>query len=348
MAEEQLFSEHDLIEDGGLTKEELINYFSQLVQEIRNSNSSDVNALRAEIEKLDLINFQVDKEKRLQIMFDCYTQLQNISLKLRRLLSKYMEIANYDSIEYSLYYNGERYAVDHLKPEWLRINSKGALQLQMDKAVDSIKKATVDSVRQEVIEAFNKHYSVFLQAITGTYRGQIGHWGAINKGHIAEAYEEHTEEHHPQAYKVINNLAKSTDELSTADKMIISYQAETNAVSYWANHEGISAAWQHIRNALGTQRGTVAGDVLGRQVKQTTSNARNIRLATLKTLKDGIETYSMILGDTPINEVAEKLANYMGEPIRQTSVKLINNIVDEKVQEMLITLNEISAGKRKI
>ena len=127
-------------------------------------------------------------------------------------------------------------------------------------------------------------------------------------GHIAEAYEQHISEHHPAEYRVLNNLAKSGNSLTVLDKMMLNFESDVDAVTYWDAHEGITKAWMHIRNSLGTQRGTVAGDVGQMQVKQGKTGAGRIRLARLNTLKEGIGVYCAIVSDEPVEDVALRIA----------------------------------------
>ena len=116
---------------------------------------------------------------------------------------------------------------------------------------------------------------------------------------------------------------------------MLNFESDVDAVTYWDAHEGITKAWMHIRNSLGTQRGTVAGDVGQMQVKQGKTGAGRIRLARLNTLKEGIGVYCAIVSDEPVEDVALRIAKYISEPVRQTSSKIIDNIKDEKIRELL-------------
>ena len=209
------------------------------------------------------------------------------------------------------------------------------MKLKLYEAEKTLQEEASDEYKEQVNHIFNRHYAIFLQAISGTYNGIIGRGGALNMGHIAEAYEQHISEHHPAEYRVLNNLAKSGNSLTVLDKMMLNFESDVDAVTYWDAHEGITKAWMHIRNSLGTQRGTVAGDVGQMQVKQGKTGAGRIRLARLNTLKEGIGVYCAIVSDEPVEDVALRIAKYISEPVRQTSSKIIDNIKDEKIRELL-------------
>ena len=48
---------------------------------------------------------------------------------------------------------------------------------------------------------------------------------------------------------------------SVASKAIIAKEVTEFKIDWWATHESPDDAWVHIRSSMGTQRGTVAGDV---------------------------------------------------------------------------------------
>ena len=328
-----------------LTKEDLTNYLETIIIEIRNQPNAGTE-LKYELQELKKYQDTISKSNSVATLFTIYEQIQKTSMEVRKLLSRFVALEVYDSIGYAFYYNGKRYYANGLSEEqqakWLtKSSSTGELKLKLYEAEKELKDDLTDELRQQVNEIFNKHYAVFLAAIKGTYNGEIGRRGALNYGHLAEAYESHTEEHHPAEYKVINNLAKATHQMTVADKMMIAYETEAGAVSYWANHEGINSAWQHIRDSLGTQRGTVAGDVKSTQVKQGKTGAGRIRLARLNTLIQGVNSYCAILDDSKSpREVAAMIADYISEPVRQMSDKIIDNIVDEEIKKMFKDMNE--------
>lgn len=332
------------LSDSILPKEDLVKYLCDIITEIR-KNDLYGKELKEKIHEMEEYVGKVHAGMKASQLYPIYEKIQEASMELRKLLSDFIELDLYDGISYSIYYNGKRYAIDNLKQEWLtESRSSGELKLRLNAVEKELKDAIHDEYKQALAASFNKHYATFKAAIEGTYNGVIGRGGALNVGHIAEAFEAHSEEHHKREYSLLNNLFNSEEELTVADKMLIQYESEADAVNYWANHEGISAAWMHIRESLGTQRGTVAGDVLGRQVKQGKSSASRIRLARLGTLQRGIEDYSAIIGDgnnnPPVEEVAERLAEYISEPMRQMSVKIIDNIALEDIKEEMYKLND--------
>lgn len=333
-----------------LPLEVLAKVLSEIIDEIR-SNDSVGKSLKTELKNLEKIGQNVGvnfldnlySSRDPKEIFDLYEQTKKVSIEIRKLLSNFIEIADYDKITYAFYYKGKRYAVDELNAEWLRASSsKGTLYVNLSEVEKNLSSALVNDYQAAIQSAFNQHYATFLNAIKGTYNGIIGRKGALNLGHIAEAYEIHIEEHHPEEYRALNNLYNSTDTLTVADKMLIAFDKEADAVNYWNNHEGIGAAWMHIRNSLGTQKGTVAGDVLDRQVKQgKDANSARLRLAKMNTLMDGISAYSKILDvKTPSLEVGMEIAKYISEPIYKMSDKIIDQITDENIREQMRKAND--------
>ena len=317
-----------------LSLEDLTAVLIDIITEIR-KNDNYGSELRLEIDKLNKYADKISNSTSLEDLFNAYENIQSISMYLRKLLSQFINLEVYDKITYSFYYNGKRYETDNIDASWLTKSSKGELKLKLYEAEKTLQEEASDEYKEQVNHIFNRHYAIFLQAISGTYNGIIGRSGALNMGHIAEAYEEHISEHHPKEYRVLNNLAKSGNSLTVLDKMMLNFESDVDAVTYWDAHEGITNAWMHIRNSLGTQRGTVAGDVGQMQVKQGKTGAGRIRLARLNTLKEGIDAYCAIVSNEPVKDVALRIAKYISEPVRQTSSKIIDNIKDEKIRELL-------------
>lgn len=317
--------------DSTLSMEDLAGVLTNIIKEIR-SNPNYGKQLRACIADLNKYGDKIAKSDDIEVLFYIYQNIQKTSMELRRLLSAFINLEVYDSINYSLYVKGQRVALEHLDLKWLsKSTSSGELKLKMAGALNALEEEVKDEYTEQVNKIFNHHYAVFLQAIQGTYNGTLGK-GALNIGHVAEAYESHIEEHHPQEYRVLNNISKSGADLSTLDKMMIAFAKDTDAVKYWDSHEGIGKAWIHIRNSLGTQRGTVAGDVGRMQVKQSKDGSR-IRLARFNTLQEGLTLYSAIIGEEPAETVAKKIAEYISEPVKQVSAQVIDNIKDEAIRE---------------
>lgn len=317
-----------------LSLEDLTAVLINIITEIR-KNDNYGSKLRSEIDKLNKYADKISNSTSLEDLFNAYKNIQSTSIYLRKLLSQFINLEVYDKITYSFYYNGKRYETDNIDASWLTKSSKGELKLKLNEAEKTLQEEASDEYKEQVNHIFNRHYAIFLQAISGTYNGIIGRSGALNRGHIAEAYEQHISEHHPKEYRVLNNLAKSGNSLTVLDKMMLNFESDVDAVTYWDAHEGITNAWMHIRNSLGTQRGTVAGDVGQMQVKQGKTGAGRIRLARLNTLKEGIDAYCAIVSNEPVKDVALRIAKYISEPVRQTSSKIIDNIKDEKIRELL-------------
>lgn len=263
-------------------------------------------------------------------------------MELRKVLNQFTSIEIYDTIDYAFYYNGQQYYTDEIKAHWLTKSSKsGELKLRLNTATKELQQDVVDSYRNRIRDIFKYHQAVFSAAIEGTYRGIIGRGGALNRGHIAEAYEIHIAEHHPVEYLVLKGLKTPSNKITAIDQTMIAQEGKMNAVQYWANHEGISSAWEHVKEALGTQRGTVAGDVGSTQVKQGKTGASRIRLARLNTLQEGIESYTMILNENiPPQEVALKIARYISEPVNKISSKIVDNITDEETKKIFQNFND--------
>lgn len=339
--------------EGAISNAELLDVFVQLVNEVRSSDSQQYQALKQGIMRLEQMDAKTQKNRTPAELFTIYEELKATSIQIRKLLNNFMTgVAQYDTINYAFYYKGKRYVTDEIKQEWLVASqSSGLLRVNLDKAVKDLEANVTDSYRSEISEIFNKHYATYEAAITGTYKGKggIGHTGALNYGHIAEAYEQHIMEDHPKAYDIVNFLNSSSEQLTTLEKAYIGFASETDSISYWTNHEGMYRAWQHIREAMGIQKGTVAGDVLSRQVKSARKKeASLVRLANFNTLKTGVETYCEIVNnDIPAIEVAQKLVKYMGEPVRKISAKVIDGISIEDDLSEWKTFNETIEQLRK-
>lgn len=304
-----------------LTIEDLTNYVSIVITEIRNGDSIGIET-RQSINKLATLVEEgpLTKDSDITVLFNAYEEIKNVSMHLRQLLSRFIQLDTYESIAYAFYYNGQRYTTDNISANWLIKNNKGELRLNLDKAVEDIQKEFGSKSLNKLNQIFNQHYSSYLAAISGTYNGQLGH-GRLNRGHIAEAYESHLAEHHSAAYQLMNEPIDSAIE-----KMVAAFEISQNPEQYWSTHESIEEAWIHIRGALGTQRGTVAGDVGRFQVKQGFSGnqySSQVRLSSLTNLKTGIRNYCDIINlDIPVENVARRIAMYLSEPVKKTEQNL--------------------------
>jgi hypothetical protein len=335
---------HDL--ENVISLDDLANYIKDNVIIPARAQNTSLDDFKSEIEKLKKYE-NLTKDSHISELFEAYKQIQATSMKLRQILSQFLAIEVYDSIDYAFYYNGKQYHTNKIDAAWLtKSKSTGELKLRLNAAAKDLGGDVGDIYKDRVNEIFNQHYAVYLAAIRGTYNGVIGRGGALNLGHIAEAYESHTAEHHPVEYRVMKNLESSTREMTIVDKAMVAYETETGAINYWANHEGIDAAWQHIRESLGTQRGTVAGDVGATQVKQGKTGAGRIRLARLSTLQEGVESYTLILDESVDPYVAAlRIAKYISEPVRQVSATIIDGIKDKEIQQLFQDFN-INAAKQ--
>ena len=327
-----------------ITDDALTEAFVAMIEEVRASDSSSYVTLKEEISKLEKLDVSNSANRTPLELFTIYESILRTSIELRKILNNFMQgVAQYDAIEYSFYYQGKRYTTDRIKAEWLVASQhSGLLRINLDKAVADLKKENVDSYRESINELFNKHYATYEAAITGTYKGEIGHRGALNYGHIAEAYESHIIKHHKAAHDIVNFLNSTTDTLTVAQKAYIGFASDADSVNYWSAHEGMTAAWQHIRETMGVQRGTVAGDILNIQVKSARKkDASIVRLAKFNTLKTGVQTYCKIISDEPAINVAKQLIGYMGEPVRKMATSIVNGITITDIADSFKHVNEV-------
>lgn len=346
------FSPEDF--DHVITLTDLVSVLESIVNEIRASDKNTQPLINA-IDNLIILNQQMinnmdlsNKEyksyggKGVQDLFEVYHQVIETSMLIRQLLAaRNIELEQYNSVSYAFYYKGMRYAADTVNINWLRVGSDGTLKLNLNKAAEDLKQEITDATKQKIQEMFQKHYLVYLAAIKGMYRGK-----GLNEGHIAEAYEAHLAEHHPNAYQYLNTLNSGS---IVSESLLASFASQTEAETkdtYWASHEDPDSAWIHVRGSLGTQRGTVAGDVGSRQVKSAKNSGGQVRLATLNTLKDGILAYSEILNpNIPSNQVAYKIARYISEPVSKTDKNIQAFIANH---ELSASIDELKKDKQFI
>lgn len=305
--------------DSVISIEDLTDVLNKIIIKIRSQGKS--NQIISDIEELqELVDKGINANTSVSTLFSIYKMIQTISLKLRKELNEYINLEVYDSIEYVFYYNNERFMTDQLKLDWMFVNNKGELRLSLEKAISDLKLTLEESGKQKINKIFSNHYQEYLKAISGMYKGILGK-GRLNKGHVAEAYEIHISQHHTRAYQLLNNVVENS---SILDQMINILDLETKGSDYWANHESEDEAWRHIRNALGTQRGTVAGDVGKFQVKQGTFSKNNsyssvVRLTSLTNLTTGISVYNRLLNPKiPSQIVAREIAMYLSESVKKT------------------------------
>lgn len=335
------FSPEDF--DSVITLEDLTNILADIVGEIR-AGDKTTQPLLEEIEKLialqnNLQNYkEEDKdygEQGVKMLFAVYEQTIKTSMQIRKLLAQRgIKLQEYNDISYSFYYKGVRYASDTIDLNWVRVGSDGTLKLNISKAVKDLKQQ-INSISQKQLQAiFQKHFEVYLAAIFGMYKGS----NRLNQGRVAEAFEAHLTEHHPNAFQYLNTLNTN----SVISKSLLVQFATEAGDSYWAHHEDPNSAWAHIRGAMGTQRGTVAGDVGNRQVKSAKDSGDQVRLSTLTNLKTGVKRYADILNpDISCRDVALKLARYLTEPVKRNEKNLQAYIANKELSTDISKLQSI-------
>lgn len=347
MAETIKFMPKDLGDT--ITVGKLTEYLADQITSIRNSRQ-DYKELISSIKKLEKFSNTWQEKKDVTSALAVYEQVKKVSLQIRELLHTVLPAVEvYEKIDYALYYNGKRYVARELKPEWLRVNSKGALLINLNHATKDIEKTYNDDLVNRIRILFNNHYQLYLNMIQGTYgwnsgsKIELGKRGArVNLGHVAEAYEEHLADDHSgdnanKVYQIL--MIDKQEELSSSLLNAASaFEKHQVVLHQWIDHESIDAGWNHIRHSLGTQKGVVAGDVGSMQVKQTSGKDGNeLRLAHQSTLKKGVALYSKILDSSqPAYIVAYQLAKYLTEPVSQESAELLTNKVSGTIDEELL------------
>lgn len=289
--------------------------------------------------------------QNIQEIYNIYQQIIKVSMEMRKLLSDKISLEIYDNIKYAFYINGKRYSTEELRLDWLVLRN-GGLYINLNRTVEEeLKKGLENTAQQRLAEIFNNHYLSYLAAITGMYKGKngIGAGSAINKGHVAEAYEGHIAEHHSESYQLLNATKMNSTVLDKIQgRIVLDKEIEgANEKDWWAIHEDPNEAWRHIRAARGTQRGTVAGDVGAYQVKQIQDNSGSVALTSLTNLELGIKNYCMITNpDIPVSQVAHQIALYLSESVsakdrevqaflaNQQVAPIINNFKNTKIAHL--------------
>lgn len=332
--------------DKVLTIEELTQYCVNVIKEIRTNAGSQYSELINDIKKLESLeleveNLKIDKNNNENYliniadkMLKLYHEVINVSLRLQRLFPSTLNLAEYDKIEYAIYVNGERYYIDYddIKNSgaFRYSESKNALMLNLNKATKSLKENISLKQGQSIFNIINKHFDKFSIMLDNTYKGG----GKINKGHKAEAFEEHLSLHHSGAYQFLKNKEYLT-EMIVDHRQMLGNELLTVPFNEWGTkaqmasgerHESITEAWQHIRSAKGTLRGTVTGDVGNVQVKEGQGSSAQVKLTSFTNLKLGVQIYSAIIDpEKNIYEIGYKLANYISETVKKDAVKGLNS-----------------------
>ena len=326
--------------NGISTINDLTNDIIKIIKPIR-ENQNEYREIIEQIKGMEsFLNINVNSD--ISVLLQAYKKLQNFSMKMRKLLSRFItNIELYSNITYALYYNNERYITEEIKIDWLNKRSDGTLLLDLQKATKEIKNTLLDDVDIFIQELLKNHYLKYFNAISGMYKGTIGLGGKINQGHVTEAFESHLALHHSNSYRFINQVGNKN---FTIDKIILFQGLKKEfTINYWADKESPDAAWAHIRGALGNQRGTVAGDVGFMQVKRGANRGygKTARLITLKNLQTGISYYSDIINpQIPIERVAKNIATYLSERINSNEQKIQAYIANKQQLGKNITINK--------
>lgn len=275
-------------------------------------------------------------------MFNAYEKIISVSTKLRSLLQSYeLQIAQYDQLDYALYYEGERYYASTaditaaMSYGGIRVTKSG-LMIDLKKITENLQQDIWSDCKVAIFNAFNKHYESFRNYASGMYLTQnkkyFGGSGAnINMGHVAEAHERHLQEHHKNLF-----ILSTQSDITPTDLIQYRFEEFKQEVSPEHWHTGPEDIWSHIRASLGFQRGTVAGDVNSTQVKQarTTEKSKNttLRLSSIANLKRGVKVYSAIFNkDILPRQVAIGIAIYISDIMDPQARRTLNAYILPKV-----------------
>ena len=325
-----------MAEDQGIALQDLIWHFTELVDEIRN-NSQNYLKLQGLIKQIEDVNiYTITKKLGVLSLFKLYKRIIHISIELRKILPQFeVEVSQYNSIDYALYFNNQVYYTEHLKPEWLSA-TKGGLMLRLSPAIKEIEEDIKNDTQIEILNMFNKHYQLFLDTVEDSYmrhhNGKSilkGDDKTFNKGHIAEAHERHLQQHHSILYQMAKN--KNIEPNEMIESHIQEMQTQNNSISF---HETASTIWkEHLLASFGYQRGTVAGDINSTQVKQGQSGS-SLRLTKIGNLRAAIKVYSDLFNtDIPSSIVATKIALYMSDIVDKDIRNFVNRDFLQEIQK---------------
>jgi len=325
-----------------LPKEDMIAIVEEQIKDIR-KNEPKYAELKNDVNELKSLT-QI--QGSVETLFNAYEKVKKVSMHLRKIFSQAgINLDKYNSIEYSLYYEGQRYATAELKPEWLEVSEDGKqLKINMQKSTADIAQDYKNRIDSEVSRLIKQHYENYYTALTNMslHEGGVMTKKGFNRGHVSEAYEEHMQEHHENMIRALGST-----EYVAKDAVIVKHfqkEAEDDATK-WYMHEsdGANMMWQHLRHALGNQAGTVAGDVGGVQVKSIIQyggkfkDYHSLSLTNLSTLENGINNYSAIFSDEDTRSVATKVVDYMTESITRldrTSQSGAKKIVEAMTEDV--------------
>lgn len=320
---------------------DLIQILSEIISNIRTTESGTYQELQQNIDELQEIHFRrANKSNKIGDMFNAYEKIIAVSIKLRKLLTTYdIQLSQYNQLDYALYFKGERYYASTadiataVQYGGLRVTKSG-LMIDLKKITESLQQDIKNDCRQALFDAFSEHYKSFLGYASGMYwkqnKSQFGVPPAeINLGHVAEAHERHLQEHHSTLFRLSTNKELTPSDLLTA--RLEEFKQQTTE-AHW--HEGAESVWDHIRASLGYQRGTVAGDVNATQVKQVKEGGAGstLRLSSIANLKLGIKMYSAIFNsDIPVQQVASGIAIYISDILDNNARTSLNRYILPKI-----------------
>ncbi len=325
---------------------DLIQVLTTAIRDIRADNSQLYQSLQDNINQLEQIHLKRSYKTRgkgisrndqdtVLNVFQAYEQVIQVSLQLRKLLSQMgVALSRYNELDYALYYKDERiYAstqdiYNAISYGGIRVTGQG-LQISVQKIAEQLKEDLKNDARRKLFTAFSEHYASFKQYASGMYlqqnKSEFGVSPAnINLGHVAEAHERHLQEHHKDLFELSTKkdfipnklIAKRIDDLRNSSTLTEWHKDNKD------KKENAADVWKHIRDSLGYQRGTVAGDVNATQVKeQKEEGSTTLKLTSIKNLREGIKVYSAILAkeeDIPAQRVATAIALYMSDILDKT------------------------------
>lgn len=334
-----------------ISLEELTKIIADIIKKIRQDKSGEMYKLKSKIDFLNTYGKNLENCSA-SVLYQIYKNIISVSMELRALLKTFLpQLDLYNGIDYAIYYDNKRYFVSSIDIEKntnvLSIHSNGNLYLNLTKTVEGLTETYKEKAANEVQRMISDHYQRYYNLIEGTYKGVLGSQkDRLKRGHVAEAYEAHLQNHHGIAFQYAKILQQAENE--DIVNIVRNDIGDVPVKVFWApSHESVLSAWHHIRGALGTQRGTVAGDVGSIQVKSGYSDKTGrfeseVQLTSLANLRAGIERYSAILdfSKTP-EDIARGIAIYMSENINKKG----KEIVGKKVTEVL---NNISKPYRHI
>lgn len=325
---ETLFTAADMA--NGIQLEEAADVIVQAIDSIR--ADIKINNL-TELESI-IKEYSLKEELTEAEIINAYKKVQEFSIYLRTFFKNFPQVKQYEKISYAFYSsNGYRYTSE--APSGLYV-SNGVLYYNRQQTISEIQNSLRGQKNyKRVQKALSNHMKNYKRMLVGTYRGK-----RFNFGHIAEAFEDHLSSHHSSLYSLLNINFQSDSVFETmADISFESYLQELESSGRWDSHETVKQGWQHLRNSLGIQRGTVAGDVGAFQIK-----ARNNKLANVSTIMSGLKLYSKIF-DTSISSdtLCYDILRYLSEPYSRfngDAADFANTVLSKEIEELLNKADE--------